>query len=208
MTTLTKTHTFSAGLVIVSAGLVAGSAISATTMERMRDKLSAPLPSDPVERYQLGQNAFDNPGPKFDLAYSKAPRGDIEINYEYGSYRDGKRMLVPGEPARKKDRMALIAQANYESDYASAPEFAELGEYEDMADEGYFLSGEVQVASNTREKKAAPVYKEQPRAERESAGLKTVAVQYNDMKPVDDSPVKPVVQAQKLKVQALNITAN
>jgi len=192
MKMLGRTHSIYLGAAVLAVGIVAGSAVSSTTMDRVRDKLSAPLPADPVERYQLGFNAFDNPGPKFELANSSAPRDYSSLNYEYGKVRGGKRMLVPGEPARKKDRLALVRDTQFEQEYYGNAEFAELGEFEDIPDGVYFLNGDLKHVSQPGSEKAAsrtvPIMDENTNTATQAAGLKTVTVQDNDMKVVNDEP--------------------
>ena len=192
MKMLGRAHSIYLAAAVLTVGVVAGSAVSSTTIDRVMGKLNAPVPSDPVERYQLGFNAFDNPGPKFKPANSTAPRDYSSINYEYGKTRGGKRILVPGEPARKNDRLALIRDAQLEQEYYGNAEFTELGEFNDVPNGGYFLDGELKSAQQPETQKTqvrtVPIMDEKTKTATKSAGLKTVAIQDNHMKIVDDKP--------------------
>ncbi|VAV87959.1 hypothetical protein MNBD_ALPHA04-221 [hydrothermal vent metagenome] len=60
-----------------------------------------PPPSDPVERFELGQNSYASPKVKKRPSYSAAGKNQ---NLEYGKKKNGKRVLVVGESALKKER--------------------------------------------------------------------------------------------------------
>jgi len=102
----TLTEIFSYTMIGVSLALVSGLALGHVTEQSMHARLSAPLPADPVERYALGQNAYEMPqvpvrtSPTEPLEYTNA-------NYEIGRYEKGARVLTPAEPARKIDRLRL-----------------------------------------------------------------------------------------------------
>ena len=72
----------------------------------MQARLSVSPPSDPVERYALGQNAYKTPHvPGKRVRAQGADYADA--SYEIGRYRKGVRILTPAEPARKIDRLRL-----------------------------------------------------------------------------------------------------
>ncbi len=63
--------------------------------------ISPPPPGDPVERFELGQNSYAPPKVKKRPSYSTVGE---DQNFEYGRMKNGKRVLVAGESALKKER--------------------------------------------------------------------------------------------------------
>ncbi len=76
------------------------------TERSMQARLSVSPPSDPVERYALGQNAYKTSNAAIPITRS-APPAYTDVSYEIGRYKNGARILTPAEPARKIDRLRL-----------------------------------------------------------------------------------------------------
>lgn len=95
---------YSAVAILVALG--SGMVLGHVTEESMTPRLSANLPPDPVERFGLGQNAFETDTPHIVPVRSET-RPYAEANHIVGRRVNGARVLVPFEPARKVDRMRL-----------------------------------------------------------------------------------------------------
>ena len=102
----TPAEMFSWTTIAVSLALVSGMAMGHVTEQSMHARLSASPPADPVERYALGQNAYDTTNPP--LRTARVQQGDYaDAGYEIGRYENGARILMPAEPARKIERVRL-----------------------------------------------------------------------------------------------------
>lgn len=102
----TRAEIFSYATIVVATGLMSGMALGHITEKSMHPRLSAAAPADPVERFGLGQNAYDTTNPPIQVARSASPEY-ADASYELGRYVNGVRVLVPYEPARKIDRVRL-----------------------------------------------------------------------------------------------------
>ncbi len=102
----TRTDVFSYTTIVVSMALMSGLALGHVTEKSMNPRLSAEPPADPVERFGLGQNAYETTN-----VYSEPVRAEgpeyADASYEIGRYVNGARVLAPFEPARKIDRIRL-----------------------------------------------------------------------------------------------------
>ncbi len=87
-------------------GLLLGNEMSA---EINNAETATPPADDPVERFELGQNAYAPPKVKRRPSYSGA--GDNQ-NFEYGKMKNGKRVLAVGESALKKERQQTEQDQN------------------------------------------------------------------------------------------------
>ncbi|NRD89710.1 hypothetical protein C8024_09975 [Sphingopyxis sp. BSNA05] len=85
---------------------MAGMALGDLTRQAMHARLSVPPPVDPVERYALGQNAYEMPHVRTRTSPAQ-PAQYNDAGYEIGRYENGARILVPEEPARKRDRLRM-----------------------------------------------------------------------------------------------------
>ena len=128
----TLTEKFSYTTIGVSLALMSGLALGHVTEQSMHPRLSAPPPSDPVERYALGQNAYKMPH----VPVQTSPAQPVEFadaSHEIGRYAKGARILTPAEPARKIDRLRLERlqawnDENFGADGANYGERAGYGE--------------------------------------------------------------------------------
>ena len=102
----TPAEIFSWTTIAVSLGLLSGMAMGDVTRESMHARLSATPPADPVERYALGQNAYDRTSARL-ATIPAQPTQYANAGYEIGRYKNGTRILAPAEPARKSDRLRL-----------------------------------------------------------------------------------------------------
>lgn len=97
---------FSKSAIALSLALISGMAMGHITEQSMHARLSATPPADPVDRYALGQNAYNTP--RIPARTVRAQHADLaDASYEVGRYRNGTRILAPAEPARKIERMRL-----------------------------------------------------------------------------------------------------
>lgn len=102
----TLTEIFSYTTIGVSLALMSGLALGHVTEQSMHPRLSASPPADPVERYALGQNAYEMP--HVPVRTTAAPPFQYtDASYEIGRYENGARILTPYEPARKIERLRL-----------------------------------------------------------------------------------------------------
>lgn len=102
----TPTEIFSCIVIAVSLASMAGLALGHATGQSMHPRLSATAPADPVERYALGQNAYEMPH----VPVRMIPAHTVEYtdaSHEIGRYEKGARILTPAEPARKIERLRL-----------------------------------------------------------------------------------------------------
>lgn len=85
---------------------MSGLALGHATEQSMHPRLSADPPSDPAERFGLGQNAYQTAN--LNIKPIRAERPEYaNASYEIGRYVNGARVLAPFEPARKIDRIRL-----------------------------------------------------------------------------------------------------
>ncbi|WP_417621076.1 hypothetical protein [Parasphingorhabdus sp.] len=106
----TLTDFFSYTTIAVSVAVMSGLALGHVTEQSMHPRLSVPPPADPVERYALGQNAYQtrrtHVGPV--RAQGRGYTAEYRAaSYEIGRYEKGARILMPEEPARKIERTRL-----------------------------------------------------------------------------------------------------
>ncbi len=129
------------GLLLALAGVLMGFFISSAMVGDVRGNMQTSQPASPTEKYGLGQNAFDTPVIQRDTgtrqADSAVPNNAVVPKVRY---RNGARVLVPGEPALKEVRSTL--EDGY--DYAAGPEseYTDPGGFGDVKD-GHFLDGGV-----------------------------------------------------------------
>ncbi|WP_417619789.1 hypothetical protein [Parasphingorhabdus sp.] len=102
----TQTEVFSYATIVISMALMSGLALGHVTEKSMNPRLSAEPPADPVERFGLGQNAYETTNAYREPIRAQGPEY-AEASYEIGRYVDGARVLLPFEPARKTDRIRL-----------------------------------------------------------------------------------------------------
>lgn len=102
----TLTEIFSYTTIGVSLALMSGLALGHVTEQSIHPRLSAPPLSDPVERYALGQNAYETTNAHIKMAHGQ-PAAYTGASYEIGRYEKGARILTPEEPARKVERLRL-----------------------------------------------------------------------------------------------------
>lgn len=102
----TPTEIFSWTSLAVSLAMLSGLALGHATEQSMHPRLSASLPADPVERFGLGQNAYDTRNASLSVPPAQ-PADYADASYEIGQYRNGARILIPAEPARKIERLRL-----------------------------------------------------------------------------------------------------
>jgi|GEM_PF-992327 len=102
----TPTEIFSWTVIGLSLALLSGMGLGDLTRQSMHARLSASPPADPVERYALGQNAYKTP--RITARTTSAQPADYaDASYEIGRYKNGARILMPEEPARKADRLRM-----------------------------------------------------------------------------------------------------
>ena len=104
--TKTPAEIFSYLTIALSVSCLSGLAMGHATERSMQARLSVSPPSDPVERYALGQNAYKTSNAAIQITRS-APPVYTDASYEIGRYKNGARILTPAEPARKIDRLRL-----------------------------------------------------------------------------------------------------
>ena len=103
------------GALLVGGALV-GSLMGDMVNDGARAKLGDGSDADPVERFELGRDAYnDTPSAR------AAPRRRVvtapnEIE-EVGSYRNGRRLLAPYEPARQRERAANRRAEEWQDSY-------------------------------------------------------------------------------------------
>jgi len=100
----TPAEIFSWTTIAVSLTLLSGMAMGHVTRDSMHARLSATPPVDPVERFELGQNAYKRPHVR---RQAVRPPQYADAGDEIGRYKNGARLLAPAEPARKSDRLRL-----------------------------------------------------------------------------------------------------
>lgn len=120
--------------VVLVVGTIAGLSIGRSMYTEIVNNRGAEPPSDPVQRYELGQNAFKPP--QTGRLPSNARTAPDE-NQEYGRHVNGRRILVPSEPAMKKERLRLLEEQRqhnqWHDDYFGAEEADDLQEGQDIA---------------------------------------------------------------------------
>ena len=99
-------NTFSYATIVVSMASMSGLALGYVTEKSMHPRLSAAPPSDPVDRFGLGQNAYQTANVNIAPTRAESP-GYADASYEIGRYINGARVLAPFEPARKAERLRL-----------------------------------------------------------------------------------------------------
>jgi hypothetical protein len=82
----------------------------------MHPQLSAYSSPDPVERFQLGRNAYQTTN-TYGKAMPARPAAYADASYEIGRYEKGARVLTPAEPARKSDRLRLERMQAWNDEY-------------------------------------------------------------------------------------------
>lgn len=112
----------SIGLLVLSAGTLLGLGVAYGVQERLDPKLTPEIADDPVERYDLGRNAFKPPRVK---RKSVVTVSEADRNQEVGKTKEGKRLLVPAEPAKKSERDALEAQDKAQREYFGDPDISQ-----------------------------------------------------------------------------------
>ena len=99
-------NSFSYATVVVSMASMSGLALGYVTEKSMHPRLSAAPPSDPVDRFGLGQNAYQTANVNIAPTHAESPVY-ADTSYEIGKYSNGARILAPFEPARKAERLRL-----------------------------------------------------------------------------------------------------
>lgn len=99
-------NTFSYATIVVSMASMSGLALGYVTEKSMHPRLSAAPASDPVDRFGLGQNAYQTANVNIAPTRAESPEY-ADASYEIGKYSNGARILAPFEPARKADRLRL-----------------------------------------------------------------------------------------------------
>ena len=102
----TLTEIFSYTTIGVSLAMMSGLALGHVTEQSMHPRLSATPPAAPVERFALGQNAYETSNAHIRTIRAQPP-AYTDASYEIGRYEKGARILTPSEPARKIDRLRL-----------------------------------------------------------------------------------------------------
>ena len=100
------------GALVIGGGIAIGSGFARSTADKMRRHLTGMDVPDTAAQYRPDVNGFAARTP----SRQSASRSDDPVSYEYGKYRNGKRVLVPGEPARKKDRTELAREMAWQND--------------------------------------------------------------------------------------------
>lgn len=101
------------GVFVIGGGVLVGSGLASSTADKMRRHLAGLDVPDTAAQYRPDVTEFtsrSSNSPR-QLTHSTSP-----VAYEYGKYRNGKRVLVPGEPARKDDRAELAKEMAWQSD--------------------------------------------------------------------------------------------
>ncbi|WP_164118981.1 hypothetical protein [Sphingorhabdus sp. Alg239-R122] len=127
------------GLLLALAGMLAGFFISSAMVGDVRGNMQASQPTSPTEKYSLGQNASDTPATRQEPVKLEkyVPKTSAVPDVRY---KNGARVLVPGEPALKEVRSTLEDGYDYTADPES--ESTDPGGFGDVKD-GYFLDGGV-----------------------------------------------------------------
>tara|TARA_R110002033_G_scaffold5582_19_gene23823 strand:- start:1789 stop:2331 length:543 start_codon:yes stop_codon:yes gene_type:complete len=92
--------------IALSLATMSGLALGHDTGQTMHPRLSAKPSLDPIERYALGQNAYERTHIPSQTR-SAEPFKYADTSHEIGRYKNGVRLLVPAEPARKIERLRL-----------------------------------------------------------------------------------------------------
>lgn len=120
----TPTEIFSYTTIAVALASMSGLALGHATEQSMHPRLSANPPPDPVERFQLGRNAYQTTNTHGN-AHGKAMQARpaeyspeyADASHEMGRYEKGARVLTPAEPARKIDRLRLERMQAWNDEY-------------------------------------------------------------------------------------------
>jgi len=109
-----RSRVLAVAVFVLVVGAIAGLSVGRSLYTEIQNKKSSEPPSDPVERYELGQNAFQPPktGKLPDTA-----RAAPDENQEFGRRFNGKRILVPNEPAMKKERIRIMEEQRQHKDW-------------------------------------------------------------------------------------------
>lgn len=100
-------------IAILVLGALLGLGLANYFQKTIKTDLVAEEEQDVKERFELGQNAYKPPKVKARTSSYK----NENANFELGKMKNGKRLLVPGEPALKKERETLVEQEAAVSDY-------------------------------------------------------------------------------------------
>lgn len=106
----TPTEIFSYTTIAVALASISGLVLGHATEQSLHPRLSAYSHPDPVERFQLGRNAYQTTnalGNAHGKAMPARPAEYADASHEIGRYEKGARVLTPAEPARKIDRLWL-----------------------------------------------------------------------------------------------------
>lgn len=167
------TSTLSWAVLMAASGALGGLLIADSTRARMNGQNSPPAIADPVDRYGLGQNAYETPSVEPARTYQLLP---INQHFEHGQYVNGARVLVPGESALKAERLRMAMQdrwhAEYfgvdDTDYSYAPDYydgfdqpQDIAEVQKLSAAAAPVSRSVQSAPANRQKTAAQRLNEQ-----------------------------------------------
>lgn len=102
----TPSEILSYSMIAVFLASISGLTLGHATEQSMHARLSANPPPDPVERFQLGRNAYQTT-----YSHGKAtptrPAEYADASHELGRYEKGARVLIPAEPARNIERLRL-----------------------------------------------------------------------------------------------------
>lgn len=116
---------FSYMVIALSAASLSGLLLADTVLDNMKEQQIASAPTDPVERFRLGQNAFDPPSNTRATAVRTVRRVSFNQNDKIGLYQNGFRLLVPNEPALKTERLRLEQEEKWYDEYfANADDFS------------------------------------------------------------------------------------
>lgn len=117
-------------MIAVFLASISGLTLGHATEQSMHDRLSANPPHDPVERFQLGRNAYQTTysyGKATPASPAQYAPGYADASHEMGRYEKGARVLTPAEPARNIERLRLERMETWNDEY--------FGPDTDLADE-------------------------------------------------------------------------
>ncbi|QTD54973.1 hypothetical protein [Parasphingorhabdus cellanae] len=108
---------FSYIVIALSAASLSGLSLADTVLDSMKVQQIASAPTEPVERFRLGQNAFEWPSNTRATAIRTVRSVSFHQNDKIGRYQNGFRLLVPNEPALKSERLRLEQEEKWYAEY-------------------------------------------------------------------------------------------
>ena len=168
---------FLIAVLVIAIGAIIGLSLGRSMGPSVRNDQAAGNTVDPVERYELGQNAYEPPKITTKVDHAQGSPGSSQ---EIGRRVNGKRILVPNEPARKKDRMQLIKeQQDYKQWY-----------------DGYFGDADADYSTETEEAATFPAEEYDRPEQRSDEQMETArlnATSYGDAAADTTGPEDPEI---------------